>query len=204
MTGFSRVKLVMILGGGIVIGLVLWAFYLGYWYGGGGTRVVSVPVAPVAVIATPANMPAVAEMERLAADFDKRHPPLAIPAVFPQAVSFGLGKTYFPGVDSFTITEIQGTSDVFTLGGVYEIKGTYNLSTRDQGSISASITAKNHEDGVSNPQSCQGAIVTRGQGQFTLILPMRCEGWPHVTLHSDGGASLADVYFGTGDWIWKK
>jgi hypothetical protein len=160
----------------------------------------SLPPTPVAL--APSNMPSIADMNRAAADFEKRHPPLAIPAFFPQVVPFGLGKTDFPGPDTFTITEIHGTSNTFILGGVYQIKGTYNLTSHDQGTIHVGVTAKHNEDGIGKPQSCQGIDVTRGQGNFTLILPMRCEGWPHVTLHA-GNINIADAYFGTGDTIWK-
>jgi beta-lactamase regulating signal transducer with metallopeptidase domain len=199
MTQLNRWKLAAILMGVGIVGLTLWAFCLGLWYGGGGTRVVSVSPVPAASVSA-ARQDNAEETQRAAADFEKRHPPLAIPSVFPQSVHFALGKTQFLSGDSVTITDIHGTSDVFALGQVYQIKGTYILASHDQASMSVYVTAKYPADGTSFTQSCQSIVVNRGHGDFILILPMRCEGWPHISLYADG-KNIGDTYFGTGDTI---
>src|SRR3970282_1180561 len=48
----------------------------------------------------------------------------------------------------------------------------------------------------------QSTNVDRGEGTFTLFLPMSYRGWPHVSFYpSDGGEGFGGIYFGTGDSV---
>jgi beta-lactamase regulating signal transducer with metallopeptidase domain len=197
MTRLSRLNMTIILAGGGVFGLILWAFCLGLWHRGEDEPVSTSPRSIAAIPQQPLSM---VEMDSAAADFEVRHPPLPVPAIFPRSVHFGLGKTKFLSGDNVTITSVRGTSDIFTPGGVYQISGTYSLSSHDQAEMNVYVTAKQTIDGVGYPQRCQSTWVSRGQGEFTLILPMRCEGWPHVSLYADGH-NIGGVYFVSGDSV---
>ena len=51
----------------------------------------------------------------------------------------------------------------------------------------------------------QTTIVNRGNGTFTLVLPMSCRGWPHVSFYpAEGGGDFGGNYFGTGDSVLKR
>lgn len=117
-----------------------------------------------------------------------------------KAVRFELGRTQFSSDDKITITEVRGTSDKITPGNIYCVKGTYTLASNNQGTISAFTSATREEDAYGRTMSAQSASVSRGSGKFTVYLLMQCDGYPHVCLY--GGK--ADVYFGTGDTVWKK
>jgi hypothetical protein len=51
----------------------------------------------------------------------------------------------------------------------------------------------------------QRADVKRGTGTFTLFLPMKHNGWPHVAFCTvkKGGKAFGTVYFGTADSVLK-
>jgi len=48
--------------------------------------------------------------------------------------------------------------------------------------------------------SVQTIKIKRGEGTFSLMLPMACEGWPHISFYpADGGSSFGGNFFGTGE-----
>jgi beta-lactamase regulating signal transducer with metallopeptidase domain len=126
------------------------------------------------------------------------------PAEFPHAVKFEQGATKFLDGDSITIVEVRGTAETFQPGQIYWIKGTYTLASHDSASLAAYTTAKNAADARSKSFSAQTTTVKKGSGNFTLFLPMACEGWPHVSFYpAKGGESFGGNYFGTGDSVLK-
>ncbi len=123
----------------------------------------------------------------------------------PTAVRFEQGATNFVSGDRITITEVRGTADRFAPGNLYMIKGTYTLASHHQAMLAAYVTAKDAENGRGASQRSQMTNVNRGQGTFTLFLPMSCRGWPHVSFYPDGGGeSFGGNYFGTDDSVLKR
>ena len=107
--------------------------------------------------------------------------------------------------DKITIVKVRGTADTFTPGHIYLIEGTYVLASHDRATLYADTTARNEADGRSIPYKVQSTKVTRGTGAFTLFLPMRCSGWPHVSFYpTAGGEGFGGTYFGTGDSVLKR
>jgi hypothetical protein len=124
---------------------------------------------------------------------------------FPYAVHFEQGATRFLPGDEITILEVRGTAETFEPGHLYWIRGTYRLGSRDEAGLSAYTTAANAADGVSRPLRVQSVVVKRGEGSFTLFLPMTCQGWPHVSFYPrKRGESFGGNYFGTGESVLKQ
>ena len=119
----------------------------------------------------------------------------------PHAVRFELGKTEFEHGDSITIKDIHGTSETFSPGNVYIIKGTYTLKSYPAAMLAAYTSAKDAAHGFGSPLEVQTVNVVRGSGSFQLILPMWCEGCPHLSFY--GGPLTGEVYFGTGNTVHK-
>lgn len=57
----------------------------------------------------------------------------------------------------------------------------------------------------SNALKVQTTSVTKGEGTFTLYLPMTGDGFPHVSFYpAQGGGDIGGTYFGTGDSVLKR
>ena len=124
---------------------------------------------------------------------------------FPYAVPFELGETHFLPGDRITITEVRGTHDTIALRQIYCVKGRYTLASHDRAQLSVGITADNAADGTRTGFRPQDTIVNKGEGTFTLFLPMVCKGWPHVSFYpTNGGSGFGGVYFGTGESVQKS
>jgi beta-lactamase regulating signal transducer with metallopeptidase domain len=134
-----------------------------------------------------------------------RKPDAPTTSGFPYVVRFEQGATRFLNGDTITILEVQGTADTFTPGNIYLIKGAYSLASHDRAMLAAFVTAKDAENGTGAYLKVQATVVDRGNGTFTLFLPMSCRGWPHVSFYpADGGGVLGGNYFGTGDSVLKQ
>ena len=126
-------------------------------------------------------------------------------AEFPHAVPFEQGATQFLNGDKITILEVRGTADSFAPKNIYLIKGSYTLASHDRATIAAYVTAKDAENGTGPTLAVQSTVVDRGDGTFTLQLPMSCRGWPHVSFYpANGGGDFGGNYFGTGDSVLKR
>jgi hypothetical protein len=126
------------------------------------------------------------------------------PSDFRYVVPFELGETRFLPGDQITITEVRGTADKFALRQIYCVKGHYTLASHERAQLSVGVTADNAADGTSTGFKPQDTIVNKGEGTFTLLLPMACKGWPHASFYpTDGGNGFGGVYFGTGDSVAK-
>jgi len=140
--------------------------------------------------------------KRLAAVANKPVAPVA--TEFSHVVNFEQGETRFLEGDKITILEVRGTAETFLPGNSYQIKGTYTLASHDRATLAAYITATEAGEGESRSLEIQHTIVDQGDGTFTLILPMNCKGWPHVSFYpAKGGSSFGGKYFGTGDSLHK-
>jgi beta-lactamase regulating signal transducer with metallopeptidase domain len=124
---------------------------------------------------------------------------------FPHVVRFEQGATRFLNGDKITILEVRGTADTFAPKNTYQIKGTYTLASRDRATLAAYITAADAADGTGSSLKAQMTVVNRGDGAFTLVLPMSSRGWPHVSFYpAEGGECFGGNYVGTGDSVLKK
>ena len=133
--------------------------------------------------------------------------PSATPATsdFPHAVKFEQGVTRFKNGDKIDISEIRGTSEQFGRGNIYVVKGTYSLASHDRATLAAYITTTAKDQEFGHTLKVQHQVIERGQGTFTLFLPMYTTGLPHVSFYSiDGGEGFGGNYFGTGDSVLKK
>jgi beta-lactamase regulating signal transducer with metallopeptidase domain len=124
---------------------------------------------------------------------------------FPHAVRFEQGATQFMNGDKINIVEVRGTAETFRPGDVYWIRGTYTLASHERAMLAAYTTARNAADGRGPSSKIQSTVVNHGNGTFTLILPMSCQGWPHVSFYpAEGGEGFGGNYFGTGDSVLKR
>jgi beta-lactamase regulating signal transducer with metallopeptidase domain len=148
-------------------------------------------------------------------------------------VRFEQGATRFANGDEIKIDKVLGTAETFEPGNIYQIRGTYKLSSRDKAILLASTTATDEAEIMTMMQlypnmrtdfvqpgkspgtvpghatgielKVQRADIVRGAGEFTLFLPMTYKGLPHVSFYStDKGEGFGATYFGTGDTVLKK
>jgi RNA polymerase sigma-70 factor (ECF subfamily) len=134
-----------------------------------------------------------------------RRPEPSATSEFPHAVKFEQGATRFLDGDQICILEVRGTEGAMTPGNLYWIRGTYTLASRDRAVLAAYTTAMSPADGKGPTMKVQATVVDRGEGRFTLYLPMSYQGWPHVSFYpAGGGESFGGNYFGTGDSVLKR
>jgi hypothetical protein len=130
-----------------------------------------------------------------------------IPGSFPFLVHFKSGLTQYTGGDSINVTRVRGTFKYIKLGSYYQISGVYTLASFPSATLAAYVTTPNWVRIPTMPQ--QYIRVTRGTGNFTLILPITNLGWPHLAFYPDDWITDSDThYFGTGDSVlhswWDK
>jgi beta-lactamase regulating signal transducer with metallopeptidase domain len=115
-------------------------------------------------------------------------------------VPFELGAAQLREGDRITITEVVGTADTMTAGNAYIVRGTYQLTSAQKATLAAFVTDRQPERKGTPVQKTQSMLIAQGEGRFSLILYMWNDGYPHVSFYpAEGGSSLANVYFGTGD-----
>jgi hypothetical protein len=124
---------------------------------------------------------------------------------FPHSVRFEQGATRFADGDEITILETRGTTDTFAVGNLYWIKGTYKLASRERAMLAAYVTATDVGQGKCETMKVQSVVIDKGEGTFTLFLPMSYRGCPHVSFYpAEGGEGFGGAYFGTGDSVLKQ
>src|SRR5205823_4601305 len=106
-----------------------------------------------------------------------RKPDTPATSELPHAVRFEQGATRYLKGDKITIVEVLGSADTLSPGNVYCIKGTYVLASHDRAILGAYTTAMDAENGNGASLKVQSTVVNRGNGTFTLFLPMSCRGW---------------------------
>ena len=105
-------------------------------------------------------------------------------------------KTFSEAGDTITIEEVRGPSEKWIIGGTYEVKGTYQLASRERAMLAAFVTISASERDVHpDPLPEQTVVVSRGQGRFTLRFHMWQKGDPHVSFYpAEGGESFGGVF----------
>jgi beta-lactamase regulating signal transducer with metallopeptidase domain len=132
-------------------------------------------------------------------------PDASTPSDFPHVVKFEQGATRFLDGDKIAILEVRGTADTFAPGERYRIRGEYSLKSHSRAMVAAHITALDPENERNSPLASQLTIVDKGDGTFTLTLPMAYHGGPHVSFYpAEGGDGFGGNYFGTGDCVLKQ
>lgn len=120
-------------------------------------------------------------------------------------VHFEMGKKQFLDGDNITIEEVRGTADTLTAGNLYEVKGTYKLSSSDKAMLGAFTTVNSNDPDNEKfkhvpIQKTQNVTVEKGDGHFKLLFYMWQNGSPHVSFYpAGGGGDLGGVYFKTAE-----
>ena len=110
------------------------------------------------------------------------------------------GGTWLRNGDCITIDEVHGTSELITVGNLYEIKGAYTLSSHSKASLAVEVTSDDLRHFPT--MDTHSIMVDKGDGHFTVFLYMWTKGNPHISFYpANGGSSFASVYFGTGDSV---
>ncbi len=124
---------------------------------------------------------------------------------FTHGVHFELGESQFLPGDHITITEIRGTSDQITPQNTYQIKGTYTLDSADDADLAVYVTSGVINDTHHDPYDQRQTVhVTKGSGNFIVVLPFLSKGFPHLSYYpTNGGSSFSAQYFGTGETVWN-
>jgi hypothetical protein len=138
------------------------------------------------------------------------------PTKFPYTLKFKTGLADFSRGDMINISKVEGTSPKIKIGGWYRITGSYDFHSTNEAYFAAYVTST--EQGSQGDQTkelpSQGMRIPPSGGSFTLILPVRCRGWPHVAIytHNKDGNNwdpstdwiVETRYFGTDDTILYK
>ena len=117
---------------------------------------------------------------------------------FEHVIPIELGKTSFLEGDRIVIREIRGSAPTITPGNTYQITGTYTLSSHEHATIGAFTTAADPAEGTGPIAKGQMTAVNKGEGTFTLTMPITIKGRTHLSFYpAEGGGSFGEVYFKT-------
>jgi hypothetical protein len=139
---------------------------------------------------------------------DERNPRDAFLAHrFKYRVPFEIGYTETREGGRIEIREVWGTRPRIEVGGQYLVRGRYVLPRGERGALYFYVTATGAW-GLkgSATMDLQTTILDREKGEFTLVHGMAGPGYFHLYLASPQRYSryFANVYFGTGDNVWRK
>jgi RNA polymerase sigma factor (sigma-70 family) len=126
---------------------------------------------------------------------------------FKYRVPFEIGYTEVREGGRIEIREVWGTRPKIEVGGQYLVRGTYVLPPGQRGTLYFYETAVG--DWGRTPtvtMDLQYATFDRDKGEFTLVHGMAGPGYFHLILTAPQEYSrmFANVYFGTGDNVWRK
>lgn len=121
---------------------------------------------------------------------------------FPYVIAFEQGASKFELGDGIIITDVRGTSRDMQ-SGICRISGTYTLTSRDEATLAASVTAQRLADASGPWNSAQTMTIKKGHGTFTLMLPVNVRGWPHVSFYGKT-ADFGGTYVGSSDSVLRK
>jgi hypothetical protein len=128
----------------------------------------------------------------------------ALARLFKYRVPFELGRTQTAEGGRIEIREVWGTRPKIEVGGQYLVRGKYVLPPGQRGKLYFYATA----EGAWNQATLdlQTAEVDKREGEFTLVHGMGGPGYFHLYLADPEKYSryFANVYFGTGDNVWRE
>jgi RNA polymerase sigma factor (sigma-70 family) len=124
---------------------------------------------------------------------------------FKHRVPFEIGRTQTAEGGRIEIREVWGTRPKIEVGGQYLVRGKYALPPGQRGKIYFYITA----EGAWNQAATldlQTVEVDQREGEFALVHGMSGPGCFHLYLADPENYQryFANVYFGTGDNVWRE
>jgi hypothetical protein len=116
------------------------------------------------------------------------------------------GYTEFRDGGRIEILEVWGTRPQIEVGGQYLVHGKYKLPPGQRAKFYFYTTASGAEGATATTLDLQTLEVDKPEGDFTLMHGMSAPGYFHLILADPERYSqaFANVYFGTGDNVWRK
>jgi len=129
----------------------------------------------------------------------------AIAARFKYKIEFETGRTQTKDGGRIDIVEVWGTRPKIEVGGQYLVRGKYVLPPGERGKLYFYASAGGAW-GQTASLDLQSTEVDKQEGEFALVHGMAGPGYFHLILTSAERYSrwFADVYFGTGDNVWRE
>jgi hypothetical protein len=126
---------------------------------------------------------------------------------FKYRVPVEIGFTQNQDGGRIEILEVWGTRPRIEIGGQYLVHGRYVLPGPNDGTLYLHVTSSGSWDNTGPELDLQYTRVKKGQGEFTLLHALGGTGYFHLHLIAEDqgkGVTYANVYFGTGDTVWRK
>jgi RNA polymerase sigma factor (sigma-70 family) len=104
------------------------------------------------------------------------------------------------------ILDVWGTQPEIKVGGYYMVHGKYSMPSHERGTLYFHMSATDLRFAYGNELDLQYTKVHQGDGEFTLMHAMVGTGYFHLQLAGENSgqfATVADVYFGTGDNVYR-
>jgi RNA polymerase sigma factor (sigma-70 family) len=130
-----------------------------------------------------------------------------IGGLFKYRIAVETGRTETKDGGRIQILDVWGTKPEIAVGGSYLVRGKYAMPSHERGMLYFHLSASDPRMAVSYDTDLQCVSVQKGEGEFTLLHSMAGPGYFHLQLRGqEEGKSptLADVYFGTGDTVWRN
>jgi len=124
---------------------------------------------------------------------------------FEYPVRFEIGRTQTSEGGRIEIREVWGTRKQIEVGGQYLVRGKYVLPKGVRGKLYFYASAGGAW-GQTASLDLQSVVVDKEEGEFALVHGMAGPGYFHLILTAEDRYSrwFADVYFGTGDNVWRE
>ena len=131
--------------------------------------------------------------------------PTVLANLFKYRIPFEIGRTQTAEGGRIEIREVWGTRPRIEVGGQYLVRGKYMLPHGEPGILHFYETATGN-GGRSLTLDLQTTPVDNQEGEFALVHAMAVPGYFHLILTAKERYSrfFADVYFGTGDNVWRE
>jgi hypothetical protein len=126
---------------------------------------------------------------------------------FKYRIQFETGFTESKEGGRIEIREVWGTRPRIEVGGQYLVRGKYVLPKGERGKLYFYETATGDWGRTATATlDLQATEVDKQEGEFTLVHGMAGPGYFHLYLAPPDKYSrtFANVYFGTGDNVWRK
>jgi RNA polymerase sigma factor (sigma-70 family) len=125
---------------------------------------------------------------------------------FKYRVPFETGRTQTDAGGRIEIREVWGTRPQIEVGGQYLVRGRYVLPRGERGMLHFYATAGGAWGAVETTLDLQSIALDKQEGEFALVHGMSGPGNFHLILTAADRYSrwFADVYFGTGDNVWRE
>ena len=124
---------------------------------------------------------------------------------FKYRVPFEIGRTQSTEGGRIEIREVWGTRPRIEIGGQYLVRGKYVLPPGERGMLYFYASARGPW-GQTASLDLQSMALDKQEGEFALIHGMAGPGYFHLNLTAKDSysRSFANVYFGTGDNVWRE